>query len=118
MLDRPMSEIAILTEQFAMVRSYRDVRIGGKGIEKLLHNAIQIFHRVDLPSPQLAGLELMKDPAPSLTKFATDHVVVRMFKNAMYAADTRPLIGRFVRQRVRVIRFACIQEIERCRRGN
>ena len=97
-----------------MVRSDRDVGVLGHDIEKFLHHAVQVLHRLDLPVAQhLRSSALSKNLSLPLDELPADHLIVQVLEDAVNAADARPFFGRFVGQRVRIVGFADVQQVER-----
>jgi hypothetical protein len=59
---------------------------------------------------ELAIIEHFRPAAPQL---AADDRLVEMLEHAVHAADARPLIFRLIRQRIRIMRLAHIEQVER-----
>src|SRR3954454_14689055 len=54
--DRPVSEVAVLAEQLAVVRGHDQPRVTRHDVVQLLEETVEIGHRTHLPGPQLVHL--------------------------------------------------------------
>ena len=103
-----MAEVAVFAEQFAVIRSDGDVGVFRERIEQLFDHSVEIFDGGDLPVAQFPELGVIERTAFAGAQFAANDMVIEMSENAMDTADARPVFGWFVRERVRVMRFADI----------
>src|SRR6266852_2397944 len=97
-LYRPVSEISVLAEQFAVVRGDGDVGIFRDHIKQFFDYRIEILHGIDLALAERAELSVVKHFGVGRTQPSTYNGLVQIFEHSVHAADARPLVRRLIRQ--------------------
>src|SRR5579862_3759660 len=83
-MNRAMPEKSIFSEEFSVIGGDGDVGVFRYEIEQFFDYAIQVLHGADLPLAQCFELLAIKEFF-SLLQLAAHHVIVQMFKHAVYA---------------------------------
>src|SRR5215467_339570 len=96
-----------------MIRSDGNVRVFRYEIEELLDHGVQILDGFDLTVAQLGELALIEHFRPAAPQLPTDDRLVEMLEYTVNTTDARPLVLRLVRQRIRIMRLAHVEEVER-----
>src|SRR5579863_541621 len=96
-VNRTVPEVALLTEQLAMIGSDRDVRVLRGEIEQLLDHAVQVSDGFDLPAAELGQLAVVEHLGPAAPQAPAHDRLIQVLEDAVHAADARPLILGLIR---------------------
>src|SRR5262245_40994796 len=97
--DRPVSEVAALAEELAVVGGHGDEGVLGHEVVELGEDdAVEVLDRVDLPRAELVELVLVEELGRVLVldELAPDDLAVEVLEHAVEARDARPVLGVLV----------------------